>query len=273
MKMSVEEAIEARRMWDKQTAPGPELKEANETLRAEVEKRERFEEALRRSTGKILMESDRRRFLSRKLVEILERDRRDMAMYLHDEVGQLLATLKMDLEITGQSGGGMPNERDREAVDKIGKIMNQLKEVSRKLRPDILDTLGLVPALRSLIEGIRDQHGLRVHFYCKEPLQQIDPDKTLTLYRITQEALNNVVKHAQAAEVFVNLIMKKNSFQLSVEDDGIGFDYQEMMKNTTREGPLGLMIMRERAYLVGGEINIESNTGKGTQVVAEIPIG
>jgi PAS domain S-box-containing protein len=249
-----------------------DLAETNVTLREEVEKRKRYEEQLRGSTQKILQEVKRRRVLSQRLVETLEMDRRDVAMYLHDQVGQMLVTLRMDLEEARKATEGARNKKIGKAEDKVLNIMNHIKDISRKLRPDILDTLGLVPALRSLIEFFKEEYGLRVHFYYREPSQEIDLTKSLASYRITQEALNNVAKHAQATEVFVNLIIKNHSIQLSVEDDGIGFNYQDMKKSPGGADSLGIMIMRERANLVGGDLSMESEIGKGTHVVAEIPI-
>ena len=252
-----------------------QLQKANEALRAEVDKRKRYEEALKDSTQKILEEAGRRRFLSGKLVETLEKDRREVAMYLHDQIGQMMATFKMDLELfrkTVEGADRPPIEKLRGVDDKVVSILNHVRDISRKLRPDILDTLGLVPALRSLVEHFRDETGLRVHFYYRELSQKIDPDKSLALYRITQEALNNAAKHAQAKLVFVNLILKNHSIQLSVEDDGIGFDYPGKISNLAGLDTLGIMIMRERAVLAGGEFNIESQRGKGTHVVVDIPI-
>jgi PAS domain S-box-containing protein len=251
------------------------LTKTNEALKAEMEKRKHYEEALKGSTQKILQEASRRRYLSGRLVETLEKDRRDVAMDLHDQIGQMLATLKMDLEMAEQSGGGSEGtskEKLRSAEDKVVNIMSYVREISRQLRPDILDTLGLIPALRSLIDRFKEAKRFRIHFYYREPHQKIAPDKSLSIYRITQEALNNVAKHARAKEVFVNLILKNNKIQLSVEDDGIGFNYDEIFKNPTGEGSLGMMIMRERAVLAGGELSIESKRGKGTHIVAEIPI-
>jgi len=253
-----------------------ELQEANKTLRDEAARRKLYEDALKSSTEKILLESNRRRFLSGRLVETLERDRRDVAMYLHDQIGQMLATLKMDLEAIRKNperANEPSNERLRQAEDKVGNLMGQVKDISRKLRPDILDTMGLVPALRALIETFESQFGLMAHFYYREFALKIDPDKSLSLYRITQEALTNVGKHAQATDVFVNLILKNNLLQLTVEDNGTGFDYDEMIKKAMGKSTLGIMIMRERAVLAGGELTVESEIGKGTHVTAEIPVG
>ena len=253
-----------------------ELSRANEDLQIEVTRRKRYEEALRDASKKILQESTRRRFLSGRLVNTLERDRRDMAMYLHDQVGQTLVSLKMDLEMAERNpdgSGGTSGEKLKKAGDMVMLLMDQIKDLSRNLRTDILDSMGLIPALRSLVETMETQFGLQIHFYYKEPPLEIDPGKSLSLYRIAQEALTNVGKHGQATNVFVNLIMKYNTVQLNVEDDGVGFDYDEIMNNSGDEGSLGIMIMRERAVLAGGELIVESVSGKGTNVIVEIPVG
>jgi signal transduction histidine kinase len=254
-----------------------ELKAANEALREEVEKRIGFEKDLRESTKKVLSESKQRRFLSARLVDTLEKDRREVGMYLHDQIGQTLATLKIDLEIFRQDhekGKALSGARLMEGEEKIAGIMSDVREVSRRLRPDVLDSLGLLPALRSLVDSFREQVGIEVHFDYKELFQKIEADKSLAVYRILQEALNNIGKHAQANEIFVSLIPKEDSLQLTVEDDGIGFNYEEIVadSNSKNEGPLGVMIMKERAFLAGGELRLESKVGKGTQVFAEIPI-
>jgi PAS domain S-box-containing protein len=250
-------------------------KQMETVLRDEVEKRKKYEEALKGTAGKILAEVERRRFLSRRLVDTLEKDRREVAMYLHDQIGQVLATLKMEMEMIAAESGkidGTVSRKLETTAQKVSSIMGQLRGISRKLRPDVLDTMGLIPAIRSLIESFRDEAGLPVRCYYNEFSQKIDPDKALALYRITQEALNNVAKHARAKEVFVNLILKGDLIRLSVEDDGIGFNYEEMTRMATGEGPLGIMVMRERAVISGGELWVESEIGKGTQVVVEIPI-
>jgi PAS domain S-box-containing protein len=253
-----------------------ELAAANDELRAEVEKRKRFEEELRSSGRKILAESERRRFLSRRLVETIERDRRDVAMYLHDEIGQMLATAKMDIEMLEDdaSRSGAPRKEKLEQIrEKILTVMGNVRDVSRKLRPDMLDTLGLVPSLRSLIRTFQEDEGLSIEFFHGEIPEGFDAGKALAVYRIVQEALNNVAKHAKATEVFVNVVMRSDSLFLNVEDNGKGFDYKKMTETAAAEGSLGVMIMKERAVQAGGELSVESKIGKGTQVMLELPIG
>ena len=253
-----------------------ELVEANEALRSEVEKRKRFEEDLRTSGRKILEESERRRFLSRKLVETIERDRRDVAMYLHDEIGQMLATLKMDIEMLEDdaSKSGLPRKEKLDQIrEKILTIMGNVRDISRKLRPDMLDTLGLIPSLRSLIRTFKEEENLPIEFFHGELPEGFDAGKALTVYRIVQEALNNVSKHAKATEVFVNLVVKNDSVLVSVEDNGKGFDYKKMMQTAPTGDSAGVMMMRERAAHADGELSVESRIGRGTQVMLELPVG
>lgn len=248
------------------------LKQMEEALQ---KSREELEIRVQERTEQLSQEIDQRRSLSKRLVETVEGDRREMAMYLHDEIGQMLTTLRMELEWSGNGTGepnGLSNEKRERASARILEILNKVKDVSRSLRPGLLDTLGLAPAIRSMVEGFKEVSGLRVHTHCNWLDETIDPEKSLALYRIAQEALTNVAKHAEATEVFVTLIRKNSSFQLSVEDNGNGFNYDELEKDNSDKGPLGIRIMRERAVLVGGDLTVESKIGKGTNVVAEIPV-
>jgi PAS domain S-box-containing protein len=252
-----------------------ELKRTNEMLLNEATKRKRYEADLRAAAEKILRESKKRRYLSARLVEIIERDRRDMAMYLHDDIGQMLTSLKMDLELSRNSvwkANGSSSERLEKTEAKILKIIKRVKDISRDLRSDILDSLGIERAIGSLMDNLKEEARLRVHLYTKELPKGIDPDKTLALYRIAQEALYNIVKHARAKEVHVSLFPRNNAIHLSVEDDGIGFDSDKIKDLDPEQGPLGILIMQERAVLAGGELTVDSGIGKGTIVSAEIPV-
>jgi signal transduction histidine kinase len=152
--------------------------------------------------------------------------------------------------------------------------MKLVRDRSLALRPASLETLGLVLSIQSLIESLGKRDGLKIHLFAKEVAGRFDSHKELALYRIAQESLTNALKHAQAAEIFVNLIRKNGSILLTVEDDGIGFDTAEISKaGPSRNGSLGLAIMRERALQFSGTFSIESKPGKGTQVIAEIPVG
>jgi len=251
-----------------------EVQKRTANLEAEIEKRKKFENALKLSTENVIKQYDRRKYLSRRLVKLLEQDRRDVAATLHDQVGQLLTTLNMDLEAVGEEvKEAALRDKLQSAQEKVREILGYVKDTSRRLRPTTLDTLGLKPSLRALTEEIEEAGGCRVRFFSKGDFSGLDPENALALYRITQEALTNALRHASCHEIFVHLVKRGNVLTLSVEDDGVGFAYDEVLdpKNAGK-GSLGIMIMRERASQAGAGFRIESHPGKGTQVMVEMNI-
>lgn len=248
-----------------------ELERVNVEMRNEIAQREKFEKALQFSTTQIIEHSRRRKYLSKRLVELLEQDRRDVAMALHDQIGQVLTTLKMNLELLR---GRVSQEETRaiieSAIEKASQAMSFSRNISQELRPAMLDTLGLVPSIENLIAQVKDSSGLAITFFHKGISGKLKNEKELALYRILQEALTNIMKHASARAVHVTLIRKENSILLTIEDDGKGFEYRRL--TSSEKGPLGIMIMRERAVQVGGNVNIDSRPGKGTHVAARVPV-
>jgi signal transduction histidine kinase len=126
--------------------------------------------------------------------------------------------------------------------------------------------------LDGLFSETRESTGIHVNFFVRNIPERFDPEKELAIYRIIQEALNNITKHAKAKNVYVSLLTKGEVISLNVEDDGIGFDQREEMKISKCKEALGLIIMQERAIQCDGEFTLESEMGKGTIVMAEIPI-
>jgi signal transduction histidine kinase len=251
------------------------LRRRNEELEAEIAKREKFQKALKASSEKIIRQHEQRKHLSRRLVELLEKDRREVAMFLHDEIGQLLTTLKMDLEIAERRPEDVALVRERlgAAKEKTLEALSSAKQISGQLRPSTLDTLGFLASIRSLISTIEEMADFQVHLFTKGLPERLESEKELALYRIVQESLTNVLKHARASEAFVSLTCRDGAVRLTVEDDGAGFDYHEMSSGAhLKENPLGITIMRERAVQCDGSFRIESQPGKGTQVMVEIPI-
>jgi signal transduction histidine kinase len=224
---------------------------------------------------KLLMEHKQRKLLSKRLITLLENDRRQLAMELHDHVGQMLTTLKMDLEVVlgeVKPDGAVFKESTQLAHDKALQAMEEIRNIARGLRPTTLDTLGLASSLRELFDDIKEHTDLEIHFFHKRLPRRLDPEKELAIYRIVQEALTNVVKHAHAEKVFVNLVREKKFITLGVEDAGVGFDKDKVMKISRGKGPLGLLIMQERAVQVDGEFSIESRIDGGTHLLARIPV-
>ena len=237
--------------------------------------RKRAEEALIQANEKLLKKHNQGKILSKRLVDLLEKDRHDIAMELHDHIGQILTSLKLNLEMIHDQlePGDFEMESNIKAVkEKAINVLKDIKSVSHGLKPSILDLLGLVPSLRELFNDIQRDTDIKIKFFSRNIPKEITPEKGLAIYRITQEALTNVIKHARAKEVFVNLVKKDEKLSLSIEDDGVGFDPDKAMKVTKRKGPLGLLIMRERAVQFDGEFTVESQIGQGTQVLVEMPI-
>ncbi len=233
------------------------------------------ERALTELNARLEKEEAQRRLLSQRLMDMIENDRRGVAMELHDHFGQMMTTLKMDVEMlaTGlESCDPALRARVRDVALKSTRIIGDLKTFASGLMPSMIETLGLVPALQALVDDVRASSSLDVHFFSTGVSGRFDHEKELALYRIAQESLNNVVKHSRARRVDVNLIEKEGMASLSVEDDGVGFAPDEDANALWRGGPLGLHIMRARAVQFGGDLTIESRPGEGVHVLAEIPL-
>lgn len=270
------EVLERRRAEATLRAREEERERLNDELRLEIEKRKRFEEALKSSTEKIIEEHNHRKALSRQLVELLENDRREVAMALHDHAGQILTTLKMDLEsIENKMGRGPERLKLEAAKNKALELLAFTKETSAQLRPSTLDTLGLVASIRNLIDQLQTAARQKISFHAGDLPARMGEDIEIALYRIIQESLNNALKYAHAESIHVNLFRKgkQNALLLSIEDDGRGFDCAHEPVARPEAGHMGITIMRERAVLLGGNFHIESRPGKGTVVMVEVPLG
>jgi PAS domain S-box-containing protein len=213
---------------------------------------------------------ERLQTLSRRLVEVQESERRHIARELHDQAGQTLSSLMVGLRLLEEAAD------DNKAVvahiaglkDTIDSVLESLHQLATDLRPASLDHLGLVAALRQHAEVFSRQHDLAVQF---ETVglegERLSPTVETALYRIVQEALNNVVRHAQATRADVLLERQGNRVISIVEDDGIGFDLVAAMQS----GRLGLLGVQERAEMLGGTLVVESTPGAGTTLVVEVP--
>jgi PAS domain S-box-containing protein len=235
----------------------------------------RTEELLRRANEKLLLESKERKRLSKRLIELLEGVRHRISMELHDQVGQTLTTLKMDLESVKKHAKGIDDflkDQVQAGINKTVQCMRDIKNISSGLRPNTLDALGLVPSIRALFDDIKETNDMEIHFFSKNVPKRLDSEKELALYRIVQEAVTNILTHAQAGKIFVNLVQKGEVLSLTVEDDGIGFEPERIEIPRKTKGGMGLPIMRERSKQLGGEFTIESRIDGGTLLLAEIPI-
>ena len=154
-----------------------------------------------------------------------------------------------------------------EVRDLVRSTLQDVRQLAVELRPKALDDFGLVPALERLTESFAEQTGISVEFETAVPDGRLPAETETALYRIVQESLTNIVKHARASRVSVVLTRKDDSVSVIVEDDGVGFE-----PGRAREGGLGLVGMRERVGLLGGRLTVESRPGAGTTFVAEVPV-
>ena len=207
--------------------------------------------------------------LSRRLVEAQETERRHLARELHDEIGQALTVMQLNLQSMLQSpGGGDLAPRLNETLRVVGNVLEQVHDISLNLRPSILDDLGLEPALRWYTNRQAALIGLKVEFHADPLVPRLDPLIETECFRVGQEALTNVVRHAQAQTVSVELRQKSGQIHLWVRDDGIGFDVAVVRAKALGGASLGLLSMEERAVLAGGGLECKSSPGRGTEVHA-----
>ncbi|MBX5473974.1 MAG: GAF domain-containing sensor histidine kinase [Thermoleophilia bacterium] len=203
-----------------------------------------------------------------RVVTAQELERRRLARELHDETGQALTSILLGLRRIEEARSA---EEMRNAVaevrDLVRSTLQDVRQLAVELRPKTLDDFGLVPAVERLVQSLGEQTGLSIQFEAAVPEGRLPAEVETALYRIVQEALTNVVKHARATAVSVVLTRKDDSVSVVVEDDGVGFEPER-----TRDGGLGLVGMRERVGLLGGRLRIESSPGAGSTLVVEVPL-
>jgi PAS domain S-box-containing protein len=205
--------------------------------------------------------------LSRRLFQIQEDERRHLARELHDQLGQALTAAKIDLQAARLEERAIVRRLD-DSIAIIERLLQQVRQLSLELRPPLLDDLGLVPALRWYLDQQAQRADLRVEFFADPALERIDAAIETACFRVAQEALTNVVRHARARTVSVELDRTPEVLHLVVRDDGIGFDVATAQQGAS----LGLLGMRERVALVGGELDCKSAPGRGTEVHAFFPV-
>lgn len=204
----------------------------------------------------------------RRAVEAQELERKRLARELHDETGQALTSILLELKSLEQAlDSDDGRERAASLRDLVVSTLQDVRRLAVELRPSALDDFGLAPALERLVDIYRQQASIPVHLEIQLGEGRLPSEVETTLYRLVQEALTNVAKHADATGVSVLVTRRPASVALVVEDDGGGFD-----PGGTRDGGLGISGMRERVALLGGRLRVESAPGKGTTLAAEVPL-
>ncbi len=259
-----------------------ELKAANRKLDREIERRKAAQESFRKSEKQLetlLAQSrklqDQLRFLSRRVLAAQEEERKRISRELHDVIAQMLtgiqirlATLKAEA-LADARGLNRKISRTQRLVE---KSVDRVHRFARELRPAVLDDLGLIPALHSFLKSFMQETGVQVKLTAHTGVEDLNGAKSTALYRVAQEALTNVARHAQASRADVRVRKLPHGVEMRISDNGKGFDIERMW-NARKSQHLGMLGMRERADMVGGTFTVESVPGPGTTLRVQVPCG
>lgn len=210
---------------------------------------------------------------NRRLVEVnaQEEARRHLARELHDEVGQILSTVAVNLEAVKGLCHSEARPRLDECISIVGRSIQQLRNLWIELRPPMLDDLGLISTLRCYADRQTQRAGLVLHFEADASGERMFSDLELACYRVVQEALTNVLRHAHATQVWLEFHEDAGGIRLLVSDDGCGFDPASIQLRAAQQQTLGVRGMQERAELLGGRFTVESQPDKGTTIRVWFP--
>lgn len=244
---------------------------------ADLEQMKQMLAELRQQHRQILQQMQRGQqkyqLIARSVWRVQEQERRRLARELHDGVGQNLTALKNALvQLAAEhSSESALSEPLQHAVELCAQSIADTRELSRLLRPQILDDLGLEAALNQLARMV-SRTGPKVEMVCAAGMESVGSDLQTLVYRVVQEALNNVAKHANADHCSVIVGFGKGQLKLDIIDDGCGFDASQLHSEEGRETAFGTLAMRERVALFGGTLGIQSRPGEGTCVRARLPM-
>jgi signal transduction histidine kinase len=209
-----------------------------------------------------LAKDETRRLLLRKVITAQEEERKRIARELHDETCQTITALKMKLDAAGME--------DAQAM--ATRSLDELRRIIYDLRPSILDDLGLLPAIRWMAQRNLEPRGVKVRCEFEEPIPRLPFELEIAVFRAVQEAINNVVRHASAETVLLEVAVNRGVLEIDIEDDGVGFDVFEAGGPSASGRGLGILGMRERMELIGGASTVISTPGNGTRVSLRVPV-
>lgn len=257
-----------------------ELALVNQALVEEIDERMETERSLRESETSLKVSQEELRgsreelrALAGQLLTAQEEERRRIARDLHDDVNQRLAMLAMDLRrIEKGETGDVASiiSMVRSITGRLTAVSDDVRQMAYRFHPSILDDLGLIKAVRRLVDDFSASTGVHAVYVHHDPVNPVPSDLATCIYRIAQESLNNIARHAQASEVEVELICDEGSVTLSVRDNGVGFD---SMQASLMRGRLGLLSMKERVRLVQGTLEVTTAPGHGTYIEVDVPLG
>ena len=258
------------------------LAASNRELTQEINRRKAVEEALRKSeqhSSRLLSQSlqlqGQLRHLSHQVLQAQEEERKRVSRELHDEILQTLTGINVHLAALKNQAVDNPKGLKRKITATqrlVVKSVDIVHRFARELRPTLLDDLGIIPALRSYMRDVMKRTGLRIHLasFTLGRVEKLDNDRRTVLYRVAQEAITNVARHAQASLAEVRIQKLRGAICMEIKDNGRSFRVGRVL-SATKNKRLGLLCMRERVEMVGGTLSIESEPGQGTSIRVEIP--
>jgi len=234
-------------------------------------------EAKRRQAEEALKESEERlRYLASQLIDAQEAERKRVSMELHDDLGQSLTVLKLQLRGIDQNlpaDFGELRERCADLRNNLDEVIEKVRDISRDLSPSILIDLGLSAALRHLAEEFAKYHEIKLSLEMDDVKDQFAFEEEINIYRIFQESLNNIAKHAQATQIGITIKKHKGRVTFGVEDNGVGVDLQKTLTGETPKKGLGLAAMEERVRMLGGgTLEISTREGRGPRIALVVPV-
>ena len=260
---------------------GVDLTASNRQLQREILQRKSVEASLRKSEhhySELLEQSrhmqDQLRLLSRQLLSAQEEERKMISRELHDQIAQTLTGINVRLASL-KTESTLNNKGLQKKISSTQRLVEKSVDIvhrfARELRPTVLDDLGLIPALHSFMKNFARRTGVRSHLTAFAAVERLDTAKRTVLFRVAQEALNNVARHAHASRVEVNIQKLRGRVCMKIKDDGKSFNAERTL-HANGGKRLGLLGMRERLEMVGGKFAVESSPGKGTTINAQLPL-
>jgi PAS domain S-box-containing protein len=226
----------------------------------------RAEEALR--------ENIVRQQFAHQLIESQEHERKRIAAELHDSLGQtlLLASNQLHLALRAVGQQGDPSARIEEALALVAQTLQEVRDISHNLRPHHIDELGLIKSIESMIRRLSETSDLSITTNIEQFDEHFSPDSEINLYRIVQETLNNILRHSNATAVEISLHNSSNHLELCISDNGKGFNTDTEVNDNDHHKSFGLMVMNERARMIGADLHISSKPGEGTTISVSLPL-
>lgn len=234
---------------------------------------EELQEQREHARQELAIAYDRLRQLTRRLEAAKEEERKRIALELHDDMGPALTAVIINLQLISTSGDAEKTpHRLEESIDIVDRMVEQIRDLSLALRPPLLDDVGLVPALKGYLETVSERTGLEINVAVADTVGSLPPEIEITAFRVVQEAVSNVVRHAEARHVAIRVGRHNGVLELAIEDDGVGFDVVDTIQDPTTGRALGLLGMEERVRGLNGTFEIESDPGSGTRILAALPV-